>query len=104
MNEPQDDPVLLLAEAVLELIRTIRAQPAPVINVAAPVVTIQEREQPAPVVNVTTPDVTVTVPQQPAPVVNVTTPVESVVHIASLPPLNAKVKRDGQGRLDSITG
>lgn len=63
--------------------------------------TVHVAAAPAPVVNVTTPEVRVDVAAaQPSVVVNV--PTEQVVHIASLPPMKAKVKRDRQGRIDAI--
>jgi hypothetical protein len=81
-DELRDD-VLVLAESVAALARSVAA-------IAEAV-----RALPAPVVNVE-------VPAGPAPVVTLTTPPEQVVHIASLPPLRARVKRDRQGRVESI--
>lgn len=65
----------------------------------APVVNLVNRMDPivvpAPMVNVTTPDA-------PAPVVNVNVPARQTVDIASLPPMNARVRRDRAGRIESI--
>ena len=45
----------------------------------------------------------VTMPEQPAPVVHVNVPARQTVDIASLPPMNAKVKRDPAGRISGIS-
>jgi hypothetical protein len=91
--ETDDDPFLILAEAILELARAVRSAPPPVIQVTA-------AEQLAPIVNVTTPEVRVAVPEQRAPVVQM--PVVQEVRIVGLPKLAAKVKRDKAGRIESI--
>lgn len=78
---------------------TMPEQPAPVVNVAAPVVNVPKQERQAP------PIVNVNVPQQPAPVVNVAPADVSV----SIPDINlragsiAKVKRDYTGKITEIT-
>lgn len=78
---------------------TMPEQPAPVVNVAAPVVNVPKAERQVP------PQVIVNVPQQPAPVVNVA-PAEVNM---SIPDLSlkagsiAKVKRDYTGKIVEIT-
>lgn len=78
---------------------TMPEQPAPVVNVAAPVVNVPAQARQAP------PQITVNVPQQPAPIVNVA-PADVNV---SIPDINlragsvAKVERDYTGKITKIT-
>lgn len=78
---------------------TMPEQPAPIVNVAAPVVNVPAQARQAP------PQITVNVPQQPAPVVNVAPPDVSV----NIPEIKlqagsiAKVKRDYKGLITEIT-
>lgn len=78
--------------------------PAPVVNVAAPQVTVNVPEQPAPVVNVAPADVTVNVPAQRAPVVNVQAPPgpAPVVNVPAEGDETMTVERDEQGRIVRI--
>lgn len=78
---------LLEQSRVLAQIATeMRDRPDPVVNVAAPDIRVE-----APAVTVAAPAVTVNVPQR------------QTVDIASLPPMNARVKRDRAGRIEAIT-
>ncbi len=98
-----DDPVLALAAAGLELAKAVRAAPTPIVNVAVP-------DQLAPVVNVTVPEpsvvmaqppeVRVAVPEQQAPVVNV--PSVQEVRIVGLPTRKAIIRRGLTGLIEAI--
>ena len=106
MTQPeQDDPVLLLAEAIVESVRTQRAEAdarrthdAAVLDAMRDMVEAV-RSLPATVVNmepVVVPPAEVRI----EPAFNIP-PVQNV-RIVGLPRLSAKVTRDRQGRLDGI--
>lgn len=67
---------------------------SPVVNVAAPVV------------NLAPADVTVNVPEQAAPTVRVVNQMPDVqnMRIVGLPPMDARVRRDKQGRIETVEG
>lgn len=93
-DKPVPAPVVNVAAPVINLgdtTITLPEQAAPVVNVAAPGITVHNAlpEQPAPVVNieVAAPDVTVhnALPEQPAPVVNITNEVQPAEVNVNLP-------------------
>lgn len=103
MTAEQDDPVLLLAEAVVEMVRASRA--ASEANLAAMRDMVDAvRSIPGPVVNVAAPEVNVAPPvieNRIAPAA-VNVPHTQDIRIVGLPRLDAKVRRDRQGRIDGI--
>lgn len=104
-------------DVVERVVEAFRALPAPVVNVAAPRVTVEPSSAPEVTVNVQPPGVVVNVP---APVVNVPPPVVNVspavvnvaasvvpapvvnVQVQAPKPTSKKVLRDAAGRVERV--
>ncbi len=100
-----NDPVLMLGETVVEMVKAMRAD-TEVMRQELRDLVDAIRAMPAPVVNVTVPEPVVTVAPavvqvdvQPAPV---TVPKVQDIRITGLPPLRARVNRGSDGRIKSI--
>ena len=86
VNRSFVEALLEQSRVLAQIAAEMRDRPDPVVNVAAPDVRVE-----APAVTVAAPAVTVNVPQR------------QTVDIASLPPMNARVRRDRSGRIEAIT-
>ena len=86
-------PIINLPEIKMPDTLRFSDMPAPIVNVAAPVVNVEKQE--APIVNVAAPIVNVAASEQPAPVVNVSAPKATSQ--------TQTVNRDAQGSIISTT-
>jgi len=86
-------PVINLPEIKMPDTFRLSDMPAPIVNVAAPVVNMPEQK--APIVNVAAPIVNVAASEQPAPIVNVSAPRATSQ--------TQKVNRDDKGNIVSTT-